>query len=212
MRVAVPLFQGFQLLDVVGPLDVFHAANSITGEAVYEPHLVAPTAGTITCSNGATVEISTQLADAPAPFDMVIVPGAAEMRLGDEQQQISEWIRVIAPDTPRLASVCNGAFILALTGLANERRMTTHWRDARRLAEEFPAVRVNSDMICIRDGNIYSSAGKTAGIDLAMALVSEDLGEAITRDVARALLSPRFREGSQRQFSDAEIERIRGQA
>jgi transcriptional regulator GlxA family with amidase domain len=212
MRVAVTLFQGFQMLDVAGPMDVFHAANSVTGERVYEPCLVAPTAGTVTCSNGATVEVSMQLSEVNAPFDMVIVPGAAEVMLGGEQQQISEWLRMIGPDTSRVASVCNGAFILASSGLANERSMTTHWRDARRLAEEFPAVRVNADMICIRDGNIYSSAGKTAGIDLAMALVAEDLGESVTREVARVLLSPRFREGSQRQFSDIDTVRLHGRA
>ena len=209
MRVAVTLFQGFQMLDVAGPMDVFHAANGVVGATVYEPYLVAPTAGAVTCSNGATVEVSLQLSDVHAPFDVVVVPGAAEVMLGGEQRQISDWLRLVGPVTPRLASVCNGAFILASSGLANDRRMTTHWRDARRLAEEFPAVRVNADMFCVRDGNIYSSAGKTAGIDLAMALVAEDLGEGVTRDVARALLSPRFREGSQRQYSDVELERIR---
>jgi transcriptional regulator GlxA family with amidase domain len=204
VKVAVPLFQGFQLLDVVGPMDVFHAANAITGEMFYELCLAAPSAGPVTCSNGAAVEVSTELSDVQSPFDVIIVPGGAPFMEEDERRSIVEWLRSVGPDTPRLASVCTGAFILASTGLADERRMTTHWRDARRLAQEYPAVRVDADRICTKDGNIYSSGGITAGIDLAMALVAEDLGESVTREVAKMLLSPRFRQGSQRQFSDLE--------
>ena len=204
MRVAFTLFQGFQLLDVAGPLDVFHAANTIVGAMVYEAEFFAPLAGRVACSNGASLEVPRTLAEAHPPFDMVIVPGGAKVAAGYEQQRIVEWLRRIGPDTPRVASICNGAFMLASTGLADQRRLTTHWRDARRLAEEYPAVRVEADMICMRDGNIYSSGGVTAGIDLAMALVAEDLGEDVTRHVAKLLLSPRFREGSQRQFADFE--------
>ena len=204
MRVAITLYQGFQLLDVAGPMDVFHAANSIVGDMVYEPDFFAPSAGRVACSNGASFEVTRPLSEAHPPFNMVIVPGGAQVATGYEQQRIIQWLRLIGPQTPRLASICNGAFMLASTGLADKRRLTTHWRDARRLAEEYPAVRVDADMICARDGNIYSSGGVTAGIDLAMALVAEDLGEEITRNVAKLLLSPRFRSGSQRQFSDLE--------
>jgi transcriptional regulator GlxA family with amidase domain len=204
MKVAFTLFQGFQLLDVAGPMDVFHAANRIVGDVVYQLDFFTPLAGCIQCSNGASVEVPRSLTEAQPPFEVVIVPGGAKVATGYEQQRIAEWLRRVGPDTPRLASICNGAFTLAATGLADRRRVTTHWRDARRLAETYPAVRVEADMICLRDGNIYSSGGVTAGIDLAMALVAEDLGEDVTRNVAKLLLSPRFREGSQLQFTDFE--------
>jgi transcriptional regulator GlxA family with amidase domain len=191
MRVAMMLYAGFQMFEVAGPMEVFHEANRLCGRTFYEQHLVGPAPGPVVCSNGTAVGTTECLLDARAPFDILLVPGSPTIGSGREHRELVEWLSDAGPHTRKLASVCNGAFLLACAGLADHRSLTTHWRDAQRLAAEYPSVHVTADRICMKDGNLYSSGGMTAGIDLAMALVAEDFGDNIVRSIARGLLTPR---------------------
>jgi transcriptional regulator GlxA family with amidase domain len=189
MRVAMMLYPGFQLLDVSGPMDVFEEANRMSGGAFYEQHLIGPSPGPVLCSNGTAVGTTACLSDVSTPFDIVVVPGSPAMGSGSEQRELVEWLSDAGGGTRRLASVSNGAFLLARAGLANHRRLTTRWLDAPRLAAEFPMAQVMSNLSCLKDGNLYSSDGSKAGIHLALALVREDLGENVAGSIAKSLLT-----------------------
>jgi transcriptional regulator GlxA family with amidase domain len=202
MRVAMMLYAGFQLLEVTGPMDVFHEANRLCGGTFYEVDLVGLSPGPVVCSNGTAVITTECLSDVRAPFDIIVVPGSPIMGSGREHRELVEWLNDAGRSTRMLASVCNGAFLPACTGLADHRSPITRWRDAQRLATEYPLVHVSSELICMKDGNLYSAGGVTAGIDLAMALVAEDLGENVVRGIAKVLLTPRYPSGKRRQFKE----------
>jgi transcriptional regulator GlxA family with amidase domain len=191
MRVAMMLYAGFQLLEVSGPMDVFQEANRLCGGTFYEQHLIGPSPGPVLCSNGTAVSTTACLPDVRTPFDIIVVPGSPVASAGPEHRELVDWLSDAGRSTRRLASVSNGAFLLARAGLADHRWLTTHWRDAQRLADEFPLVRVMTDLSCLQDGNLYSSDGARAGIHLALALVKEDLGEGVVGRIAKALLTSR---------------------
>ncbi|MGO4333147.1 AraC family transcriptional regulator [Cupriavidus sp. 2TAF22] len=191
MRVAMMLYAGFQLLDVTGPMDVFHEANCLCGGTFYEQHLVGPSPGSVACSNGVAVGTTECVSDVRAPFDIIVVPGSPLIGLRHGQREVVDWLSDAGRRAGRLASVCNGAFLLARAGLADHRWLTTHWRDAQRLATEHPLVHVMTNLSCLKDRNLYSSGGVSAGVHLALALVREDLGEDVARTIATALLTPR---------------------
>ncbi|WP_042261720.1 DJ-1/PfpI family protein [Paraburkholderia heleia] len=188
MRVAMMLYAGFQLLEVSGPMDVFHEANRLYGGAFYEPHLVGTSPGSVVSSNGTAVGTTECLFETSAPFDVVVVPGSPVVSSAREHRELVAWLGDTGPSTRRLACISNGAFLLARAGLANRRWLTTHWRDAHRLAVEHPLVHVMSNPGCLKDGNLYSSGGTSAGIHLALSLVREDLGESAVGTIARILL------------------------
>ncbi|PMS18347.1 AraC family transcriptional regulator [Trinickia dabaoshanensis] len=190
MRVAMMLYTGFQLLEVSGPMDVLHEANRLSGKALYEPHLVGPSPGPVVSSNGTAVGTTLCLLETHAPFDAVVVPGSPAMSSPGEHRELVAWLRNSGPTTRRLACISNGAFLLARAGLADRRWLTTHWRDAHRLANEYPHVHVISSPGCLKDGNLYSSGGASAGIHLALSFVREDLGESAVRTIAKTLLKP----------------------
>jgi transcriptional regulator GlxA family with amidase domain len=187
MRVAMMLYAGFQLLEVSGPMDVFQEANRLCGETFYEPHLIGPSPGPVLCSNGAAVGTTQSLFDVSTPFDIIVVPGSPVVGSAGEHRELVDWLGDAGRSTRKLASVSNGAFLLARAGLADHRWLTTHWRDAERLASEFPLVHVMTDLSCLKDGNLYSSDGVSAGIHLALALVEEDLGKNVVGGIAKAL-------------------------
>ena len=191
MRVAMMLYAGFQLVEVSGPMDVFHEANRLCGATLYEQHLIGPSPGPVRCSNGTTVRATGSLVDTLAPFDVVVVPGSPVPGSDHEHRELVEWLSKAGRRTRRLACISNGAFLLARAGLADRRWLTAHWRYAQRLAREYPAVHVMPSPGCLRDGNLYSSGGACAGIHLALALVKEDLGEKAAGTISRALLTPR---------------------
>ncbi len=191
MHVAMMLYAGFRLLDVTGPMEVFHEANRLHGGTFYEQHLVGPSPGTVMCSNGTSVGTTECLKDARTPFDIVVVPGSPFIAPRLEQRELVEWLSVTGREARRLASVSNGAFLLARTGLADHRCMTTHRNDAHRLAAEHPLIHVVSGLSYLKDGNLYSSSGVGDGIRLALALVREDLGEFVAESVSKALSRPR---------------------
>ncbi|MEX3952118.1 AraC family transcriptional regulator [Paraburkholderia sp. EG287B] len=188
MRVAMMLYAGFQLLEVSGPMDVFHEANRLYGGAFYEPHLVGTSPGPVPSSNGTAVGTTECLFETRPSFDVVVVPGSPVVSSSSEHRELVTWLGDAGPGTQRLACISNGAFLVARAGVADRRWLTTHWRDAQRLAAEHPRVHVMSNPGCLKDGNLYSSGGASAGIHLALSVVREDLGESAAGTIARTLL------------------------
>jgi transcriptional regulator GlxA family with amidase domain len=189
MHVAMMLYAGFRLLEVTGPMYVFHEANRLSGGTLYEQHLVGPAPGPVVCSNGVAVGTTESLRDLDTSLDIVVVPGTPVIGSGREHVELVDWLSDAGRRVRRLASVSNGAFLLARAGLADHRRLTTHWHDAQRLSAEYPLVRVMSDRSSLRDGNLYSSRGVSDGIRVALALVREDLGEELASSIATSLSS-----------------------
>jgi len=202
-RVEILAFPDVQLLDVAGPLQVFASANDLVGASgrrrPYEPVVVADRSLVIA---SAGLGLATRELPAPRrPLDTLIVAGGFGVYAACENEKVVGWIRARAKAARRIASVCSGAYLLATADLLDGRRAVTHWRRCADFARRFPAVRLEPDPIFIRDGDIWTSAGVTAGIDLALALVEKDLGGAIALAVARHLVVFLKRPGGQAQFS-----------
>ncbi|MEV5678127.1 GlxA family transcriptional regulator [Streptomyces sp. NPDC052069] len=195
--VLVVLFDGVQSLDVSGPVEVFAGASLVTG-IPYELRTASLDGGPVRCTSGLTLLPDSRLADAAAPHTL-LVPGGHGTRAADPA--LTDWLRTTAPHAERLVSVCTGALLLAGAGLLDGHRVTTHWNYCEQLARDFPAVRVDPDPIFVRDGKLATSAGVTAGIDLALALVEEDHGRDVALTVARHLVVFLRRPGNQAQFS-----------
>jgi transcriptional regulator GlxA family with amidase domain len=199
-RVVVVAFPGVQILDVTGPAEVFSLADRLGGPA-YTIELVAAGASPIASSGGLRLLPDRQLATCRGLIDTLVVAGGAGVEAAESDERLVAWLRSAARRSRRVTSVCNGAFLLARAGLLEGRRATTHWAACRELARRYPAIEVDADPIFVRDGNVFTSAGVTAGIDLALALVEEDLGRRLALDVARALVLFVRRPGGQAQFS-----------
>jgi transcriptional regulator GlxA family with amidase domain len=200
--IAVVAMPGVQLLDVSGPLDVFAEANMQARRDVYRLLIVAKTLGHIRSSSGVRLVPDLVIGDAvEMKIDTLLVagcPNAADVR---PDIAVVEWLRRMAPRARRFGSVCSGAFLLAATGLIDGCRVTTHWAVAQQLAQQFPAITVDADAIHVRDGRLRTAAGVTAGLDLALALVEEDLGRDVAMKVAAQLVMLFKRPGGQMQFS-----------
>jgi transcriptional regulator GlxA family with amidase domain len=199
-------FDAVQLLDVTGPLQAFTTANETvakTGEPhAYTVRIVARQAPSVTASAG--IMLGTQSLPPPGtPVDTLMVAGGPGVKMAAEDAELVAWVTARAAVARRTASVCSGAYLLAATGILDGRRAATHWSLCDDLARRFPAVRVEPDPIFVRDGPIWTSAGVTAGIDLALALIEEDLGRAVALAVARYLVVFLKRPGDQAQFSTA---------
>jgi transcriptional regulator GlxA family with amidase domain len=191
------LCDGLQSLDVTGPMEVFAGAEVHTPGS-YRIRTASVDGGPVRTSGGLTLVPDGSLADAADPHTL-LVPGGPGAH--DPDPRLVEWLRVHGPRAPRLVSVCTGAVPLARAGLLDGRRVTTHWAYCEKLAREHPAVHVDPDPIFVRDGHVSTSAGVTAGIDLALALVEEDLGREAALAVARHLVVFLRRPGNQAQFS-----------
>lgn len=207
-RVTIVLFDGVQLLDVVGPLEIFAGANELLRRTrhgstdAYEVKLAAPGRRAVRASSGITLTPAIALERVRPPLDTLLVPGALDV--GPCVARGAAVVRALsrlARATRRVVSVCTGAFFLAEAGLVDGRRVTTHWAAARALAEAHPAVDVDSDPIFVRDGPVYTSAGVTAGMDLALALVEEDFDRGLALELARWFVMYLKRPGGQSQFS-----------
>jgi transcriptional regulator GlxA family with amidase domain len=196
--IGVLIFPQFQLLDATGPITVFEVAGRETVPATYRLRLMACVAGPVASSSGAQL-IARPLAK--EPLDTLLVVGGRGTREACACRETLAYVRGAAARARRTASVCSGAFILAAAGLLDGRRATTHWARAADLARLYPQVRVEPDRIFVRDGSVWTSAGITAGIDLALALVAEDLGEAVAKHTAQQLVVYHRRPGGQSQFS-----------
>jgi len=204
-HVVILLFEGVQSLDVTGPLEVFAGANryvqSVRGGRGYEVRTVSHDGAPLQTSSGLTLTPDSSLSGARREIDTLIVPGGLGSRQAAAEEPVLEWIRAAAPRARRTASVCTGAFLLAAAGLLEGRRATTHWASAAELARLHPGVDVDADPIFLRDGDIWTSAGVTAGMDLSLALVEEDLDRDAALAIARHLVLFLRRPGNQSQFS-----------
>lgn len=200
--VAFALFPGVQLLDVAGPMDVFAEANRfVAPEEGYRLSMVGGEGRPIRASNGASLMPDLAFADAGEGWDLVLVPGGPALPDQAPAPAMLDWLHRAMPRAARYGSICTGAFVLGHAGLLDGRHATTHWQDAARLAQLFPRARVEPDRIYVRDGAMVTSAGVTAGIDLSLALIAEDHGDALARAVAKRLLVFVQRQGGQSQFS-----------
>ncbi|MFC9247861.1 GlxA family transcriptional regulator [Streptomyces sp. NPDC057136] len=195
--VLVVLFDGVQSLDVSGPMEVFAGASRLPG-ATYELRTASLNGAPVRSTSGLTLVPDSALADARPPHTL-LVPGGQGTRTPDPA--LIDWLRDHAPHADRLVSVCTGALLLAEAGLLDGHRVTTHWAVCEHLARTYPAVEVDPDPIFVRDGRLATSAGVTAGIDLALALVEEDHGRDVALTVARHLVVFLRRPGNQAQFS-----------
>ncbi|MFC5635583.1 GlxA family transcriptional regulator [Streptomyces bullii] len=195
--VLVVLFDGVQSLDVSGPVEVFAGAEKHT-PGTYRIHTASLDGAPVRTTSGLTLVPDRPLAEAPHPHTL-LVPGGQGTRRPDPR--LVDWVRERGPRAVRLVSVCTGAIVLARAGLLDGRRATTHWAYCDTLARNHPAVEVDPDPVYVRDGPVATSAGVTAGIDLALALVEEDLGRDVALTIARHLVVFLRRPGNQAQFS-----------
>ncbi|HWX04079.1 GlxA family transcriptional regulator [Collimonas sp.] len=200
--IAILVFPGVQSLDVSGPMDVFAEANRFLSPADHYRLLVIGTErGTIRCSNGLQITADKHYSEAEDSYDLVLVAGGPELARQAADGAVSAWLRQSAASSVRIASVCNGAFLLAHAGLLAGKSVTTHWNDGAALAAMCPDTSVQADRIFLRDGKLYSSAGVTAGIDLSLYLLFEDFGPELSLNVAKRLVVHMQRRGGQSQFS-----------
>ncbi|WP_327279523.1 MULTISPECIES: GlxA family transcriptional regulator [unclassified Streptomyces] len=201
-NVLVLLYGGVQSLDVTGPVEVFAAVDRFPGRAGsgYTIRTVSPDGAPVRTSSGLTLIPDGDLEGArPGPGTTVLVPGGQYR--GDFEPRLTEWLRAHGGGAERLVSVCTGGLLLAEAGLLDGLRATTHWYACERMARDYPKVTVEPDPIYVRDGRVATSAGVTAGIDLALALVEEDHGRELALAVARHLVVFLRRPGNQAQFS-----------
>lgn len=199
-QVIVLAFPGAQALDFVGPLEVLEVAERLRPGS-YSSSLATPDGAPFATSSGLRVTPARSLKAVRGRLDTLVVAGGSGVHEAAGLPDTVRRVRALAGRARRTASVCTGAFLLAEAGLIDGRRATTHWASAQRLAEEYPAIEVDPNPIFIRDGDVWTSAGVTAGMDLALALVEEDLGPDVALAVARWLVLFAKRPGGQAQFS-----------
>ena len=204
IRIGIVGYEGVQGLDVMGPSDAFSLAGSASPEEIagYEVLLLGLTGKAFRAESGLTMIPRCKLENA-LPLDTVIIPGGRGIRVNPEvSRRVSEWLKKSAASIRRIASVCTGIYALAPTTLLDGRKVTTHWKFTRDIAQRFPALRVDPNALYIKDGKFYTSAGITAGIDLSLALIEEDYGPQVALAVARELVVYLKRPGGQEQYSE----------
>jgi len=199
-RVVIATFNTAQILDVTGPLEVFSSAGRFLPSVRYRTDVVTTTGGPVTASCGLEFA-SSSIAEITGPVDTLMVAGGADMDAATADEELLHHVRRLAAGARRVTSVCSGAFVLAAAGLLDGRRATTHWAECELLDNRYAAITVDADAIYVCDGNVWTSAGVTAGIDLALALVADDHGHSAAATVARQLVVYLQRSGGQAQFS-----------
>lgn len=199
-RIGVLVFDGMTLLDASGPAEVFHLADP--SRSHYELTFISVEGGPVTASSGLVLADTIAVTEAGSCDTVLITGGEALVNL-QQAPQLLAGVETLSAPAQRVASVCTGAFVLAALGYLDGRRATTHWRHAHQLARWHPDILVEPDVIHVRDGRYLTSAGVTAGIDLALTLVEDDLGVEVARNVARELVMFMQRPGGQSQFSNA---------
>lgn len=205
LRIGIIGFDGLNALDLIGPSEAFATAQregaSGASENAYEVQVLGLSRRRFVAESGVIFQPHTTLQAAPR-LDTIIIPGGKGLRHPATNRAVAQWIRARASQTRRIVSVCTGIYGLAASGLLDGRRVTTHWRFAADVARRFPKLRVEPNAIFLQDDNFYTSAGVTAGIDLALALIEEDLGSSVALAVARDLVVYLKRPGGQEQFSE----------
>jgi transcriptional regulator GlxA family with amidase domain len=199
-RIAMLIYPGVAPLDVAGPLQVFGVANFLRRQKLYDVITVAPTRDPVPTPVGFAFLPGSAMSDLALPVDTLLVSGGGGPEAGT-RPDILDFLRRAAPQARRFGSICTGAFALGAAGLIDDKRVATHWDFCGELARRHPATQVDCDSIFVRDGNLYSSAGISAGIDLALGLLEEDHGRDFALKVARYLVLFMKRSGGQAQFS-----------
>lgn len=202
-KIGFLVFDGVQALDLFGPIDAFQEANdnpTIGSRKHYEVVVVSHDGGPVVTSSGVRIEAHQSIKNCPA-LHTLIVPGGEGTRNPDFPTDAINWIKRTAPHLQRYGSICTGLYILARTGLLNGQTVTTHWRHIEDAQDRFSELTVVPDALFLNSGKVFSAAGVTAGIDLALALIENDLGPSTAADVARHLVVFVKRPGDQRQFS-----------
>jgi transcriptional regulator GlxA family with amidase domain len=201
-RIVILAFEDAQSLDVVGPAEVFAGTSWLAGtDPPYAVEIVTPSGEQIRTSGGIQLAPDRSTAACRGPIDTLIVAGGVGAHAAAEDAELLRWIKAAAARSRRVASVCVGAFVLAAAGLLEGRRATTHWSSSEELGRRYPGTDVEADAIYVRDGEVWTSAGVTAGMDLALAMVEEDLGQEAALEIARWLVVFVQRPGGQSQFS-----------
>jgi transcriptional regulator GlxA family with amidase domain len=200
-------FDGCQSLDVSGPYEVFNSANVRKRKSMpgYRPIIASPSGGNVRANSGLIIGDTVALADLPQNVETALIAGGdddAALALGSDPA-VSRWMRTMSVNARRYGSICTGAFALGVMGLLNDRRVTTHWQSCDRLAALFPRARVEPASLYVEDRGLHSSAGVTAGMDMALSLVEADLGKEVGFAVARHLVLFLRRPGGQPQISAA---------
>lgn len=203
-HVALLAYPDCQLLDVSGPWQVFATANELAGTRLYHLYLIADRPGLVVTNGGLALQATHGWRGQSTlpPLDTLLVAGGSGVTNPCNDPDLHVWLRHQANDVRRLGSVCTGAFLLAAAGLLDGHRVTTHWRHAARLASHHPALEVEADALYIECRGRYTSAGVTAGVDLALSLLESDHGAALAGRVARELVLFLHRPGGQSQFSE----------
>jgi transcriptional regulator GlxA family with amidase domain len=201
-RIVLVAFPGAQSLDLVGPLEVFATAERLA-PGRYTTEIVAPGGKRFATSSGLGVTPDASTAGCRGEIDTLVVAGGQGVREAAADRALVDWLHGAAGRSRRVASVCTGAFLLAEAGLLEGRRVATHWASTDRLAERYPSIEVDSESIFVRDGDVWTSAGVTAGMDLGLALLEDDHGPEAALEVARWLVIYAKRPGGQAQFSAA---------
>jgi transcriptional regulator GlxA family with amidase domain len=199
--IAIVAFPNCQALDVSGPMDAFAEANSFLDvNEQYRLSLVGPASRPFRASNGMLMLADVGYEEAGS-FDLVLVVGGPSLPSEIPSGELLDCVRRLSAASKRYGSVCTGAFVLGYAGLLNGRRATTHWQNARDLADRFPLAEIEPDKIFVKDGALLTSAGVTAGIDLALSIIHEEHGSAVSLAVAKRLVVVAQRQGGQSQFS-----------
>jgi transcriptional regulator GlxA family with amidase domain len=197
-KIRILAYEGCQLLDVTGPAAVFGAANEGLKEPFYDLAILSPDGGLVTTSSSVALQ-SRRIGGQPDTF--LVAGGSKGLRAATEREDVRRWLRKAAAGAQRFGSVCSGAFMLAAAGLLDGKRVATHWAHCDRLAAQFPALSVDAESLYVVDGRIWTSAGVTTGIDMALAIVEADLGAATANLIARHFVLYQRRPGYQSQFS-----------
>jgi transcriptional regulator GlxA family with amidase domain len=202
MRIGILAFPRVQLLDVVGPADVFsEAARQLGNARAYRVQVIGTCAGALESSSGLKLHADVAFTSFRGSLDTLLVAGSPDVDAVPDLPELHRWLQQRAGAVRRIGSICSGAFVLGAAGLLDGRRVATHWEEVSRLAKEHPRANVEADAIYMKDANLYSSAGVTAGMDLALAMVEEDHGRDLALKVARQLVMFLKRPGGQSQFS-----------
>jgi transcriptional regulator GlxA family with amidase domain len=202
MKLTLVVFDGVQALDVAGPLDVFAEANLLLPKKDhYEITLVGERPGSVVCSSGMEFKVHYDYPNFHEESDLLLVAGGPRVPEYKPDPEFLTWLNARAQGAKRFGAVCNGVFLLAHAGLLAGREITTHWDHAQRLSNQFPDSTVRPDKIFVRDGNLFTCGGVTAGIDLCLALVAEDWGHELAVKVAKRLIVYIRRDGGQSQYS-----------
>lgn len=206
LRIGIVVFDRCQIVDATGPAGVFGAASDLlsrnaNGHAGYDISLISDRAGKVTTSSGVSLHADAALDQSHPDFDTLICAGGKGTQAFAATPTVPHHIRRLTQGTRRIVSVCTGSHVLAAAGILDGRRAATHWAHCDQLARAFPKIRVERDPIFIKDGNVYSSAGVTAGMDLALSLVEEDHGRDLALAVARDMVMFMKRPGTQAQYS-----------